>query len=283
MIKAVVLDIDGVVVGSKDGYNFPHPSKKVISALQQIHNSGIPVSFITGKPTITAIQNIKAVGIDNAHIADGGGTIINPVKNEIISVSQVRYEVLKELFELLPDASYVNPFSPEKYFLLKDIKNDFTDLYSRFLDHEPVLVDSLIDAVKDECITKINIFSFDETEKKKITEAVKKLSDKIDYNWTTNPHITPVQVMVVTSKGVSKQTGVKKLAGFLGISTSDVLGVGDTLHDWDFIQICGYKAAMGNAMQDLKDQINLEDEKQIIGGHIDDDGLIDIFRHFKLI
>lgn len=283
MIKAVVLDIDGVVVGNKDGYNFPHPSKKVISALQQIHNSCIPVCFITGKPTITAIQNIKAVGIDNPHIADGGGTIINPVRDEIISVSQVKYEVLEELFELLPDTSYINPFSLYKYFLLKNRKNNFTDLYSKFLGNEPIFVDSLIDAVKGECITKVNVFAFDDIEKKKVTDSINKLSDKLDFIWTTNPHITPVQVMVVTPKGVSKQTGVKKLAEFLGVKKDEILGVGDTLHDWDFIQICGYKAAMGNAMQDLKDQINLDDERQIIGGHIDDDGLLDVFRYFKLI
>lgn len=283
MIKAVVLDIDGVIVGNKRGFNFPHPSKKVISALQKIHSKGIPVSFITGKPTFTAIRNIQAVGIDNPHIADGGGTIFNPVSNKIISVVQVKHKAVKTLFELLGENIYINPFTIEKYYLNKKLKNNFTDLYSKFLGHSPILVDSLEKALISECVTKINIFAFNARDKEVITAVLNKLSDQLDFIWTINSHITPIEVIVVTPKGVSKRTGVKKLVGFLGISTDDTLGVGDTLHDWDFIEICGYKAAMGNAMEDLKEKIDKSDARQFIGGHIDDDGLLDVFRYFKLI
>lgn len=283
MIKAVVLDIDGVIVGNKRGFNFPRPSKKVISALQIIHSNGVSVSLLTGKPTLTAKKDIKAVGIDNPHIADGGATIFNPIRAEIIHITKIKQEIIEKLFKELPDNAYANPFSLDKYFLQDSLKKEFTNTYSEFLGQKPEYVNNILDAVEKTEITKINIFAFNESEKNEITKAVDKLSADLDYMWTTNSHIKPAQVLVVTPKGASKRTGVIWLAKYLNVNLSDVLGVGDTLHDWDFIEICGYKAAMGNAMEDLKEKIDKGDARQFIGGHIDEDGLLDVFRYFKLI
>ena len=282
MIKAIVLDIDGVIVGNQEGINFPHPSKKVSTILRKIHDSGIPVSFLTGKPTFAAAGNIRAVGIDNPHIADGGATIFNPMKNQIIHSENIDKKDILNLLNAIPKNTYVNIFSTKDYFLEKSLENDFTKKYAKFVGKYPKIVNDVKKIVEEEAIPKINIYAFSESEIEKIAKSIGRLLNSITLNWSTNPFISPVKVAVIANKKVSKRTGVEYLAKYLGVPLENVLGVGDTIHDWDFIEICGYKAAMGNATDELKEKINPNDSHEVIGGHVNDDGIIDIFKHFKL-
>ncbi|MCL4365842.1 hypothetical protein M1437_01295 [Patescibacteria group bacterium] len=43
MVKLIVLDVDGVIVGHKPGINFPYPNQKVIETLKAVCQKGIPV------------------------------------------------------------------------------------------------------------------------------------------------------------------------------------------------------------------------------------------------
>jgi len=40
-IKAIILDVDGVIVGDKAGYNAPYPPPEVINKLKQIREKGV--------------------------------------------------------------------------------------------------------------------------------------------------------------------------------------------------------------------------------------------------
>lgn len=283
MIKAIVLDIDGVIVGTKEGQNFPHPSQKVSSALRKIHDKGIPVSFLTAKPAFAAAENIKAVGIDNPHIADGGATVFNPIRNQIIQSNAIPTDTIVQLLRSLPNNTNVDLFSSDGYYHQASLKNEFTMLYTNFVGRAPVFTDDLEAVAKKERITKINIIAFNDKEKEMLNDIVKNSSKSYSFNWSSNPYLKPARILVVTAKGSSKRSGVEVLANYLNVPFDDILGIGDTLHDWDFLEICGYKAAMENATQELKEKINLRDPQHVIGGHVDEDGILDVFKYFKLL
>ena len=50
-IKALILDIDGVIVGQKKGFNSPHPHESVILALKKIKKNGTSISLCKQKWT----------------------------------------------------------------------------------------------------------------------------------------------------------------------------------------------------------------------------------------
>lgn len=52
------------------------------------------------------------------------------------------------------------------------------------------------------------------------------------------------------------------------------MGVGDTLGDWEFMKLCGYSAAMGDAPEELKKLANFT------APSVDKDGILEIFDHF---
>lgn len=283
MIRAVVLDIDGVILGDKKGFNFPHPSKKVREAIRKIHDSGIPVSLLSAKPAFTAYENIKSLGIDNPHIAAGGGVIFNPMRDEIINIIAIKPHDVLYLLKVLPKNVYVNFFGINEYYLQKNQVSKFTDLYADFAGRSPILIDDFKKIINKEPIMKINIAVFSKKEKEEISKIMKFLSNKFSFKWGLTPYLAPTQIMNVSAKGISKRSGIEYLAKYLKISLDEILGVGDEMFDWDFLEVCGYKAAMGNASDELKEKINVKDRHQMIAGHVNDDGILDVFKYFGLI
>jgi HAD superfamily hydrolase (TIGR01484 family) len=283
MIKAIVLDIDGVIIGNLPGVNFPQPSKKVTEVLKKIHDSGIPVSFLTGKTTFAAWENIKSIGINNPHIADGGAVIFNPIQNKIIKKDLINSKDLLKFMDALGKEAYVNFFTIDNYFLQKKLQNEYTKTYGKFIGKSPILVDDIEHVIRNQEISKFNISAFTDLEKERITRVLDNFSDKFNFSWSSGPNTGEVKTAVVTTKKSSKKSGVKYLSEYLGVSLDEVLGVGDTIHDWDFIEICGYKGVMGNGTEELKEKLDKTDQRHFIGGHINEDGIIDIFKKFNLI
>ena len=60
-----------------------------------------------------------------------------------------------------------------------------------------------------------------------------------------------------------------------------MLAVGDSLSDWQFIGLCGYKAAMGNASDELKKLVTKNQQGSFyIGPDVDNNGIIEILNYF---
>lgn len=71
MIKGLILDVDGVLVGGKKGYNWPLPNQQVIDELKTLRQKGIIVSLCTGKVTFAIHEIVHLAHLDNVHIGDG--------------------------------------------------------------------------------------------------------------------------------------------------------------------------------------------------------------------
>lgn len=286
MIKAVVLDIDGVIVGTKKGINFPNPDPNVCRALRKVHDSGIPVVFITAKTSFAASKNIKFVGVDNPHIADSGAVLFNPVRGELLHVKSISPIDIHHILSSIPSDTLMNLFTTKDYFVLKKPQEkfpEFVNKYADFMQRSPIIIDDFNEVIKNEQVIKINIYAFNAKKRKQLTEMISKSKGKFTYKRATSPHLSPVEVMVITSLGVSKRSGVEILARDLKVSLNEILGVGDMLQDWDFLEVCGYKATLANCSKELKSKLDFSDKRQFIGGHVDQDGILDILKCFNLI
>ena len=63
--------------------------------------------------------------------------------------------------------------------------------------------------------------------------------------------------MEITSNQNDIGTAIRAAAAQLGLPLEQVLGVGDSLNDIEMFNVCGIKAAMGNASSALKAQADL--------------------------
>ncbi|MBZ5550039.1 MAG: Cof-type HAD-IIB family hydrolase [Acidobacteriia bacterium] len=63
-------------------------------------------------------------------------------------------------------------------------------------------------------------------------------------------------VMVLPS-GVDKGTGLTAALARLGIAPAEVVGIGDAENDLPFLRLCGFSVAVANAIDSLKEQVDL--------------------------
>jgi len=56
----------------------------------------------------------------------------------------------------------------------------------------------------------------------------------------------------VTAALANKNAAVLKVAKMLGISTTEIIGIGDGYNDFPLLEACGYKVATENANENLK-------------------------------
>ncbi len=62
---------------------------------------------------------------------------------------------------------------------------------------------------------------------------------------------------MVLPQGVNKASGLLGALREIGVAPKDTVGVGDAENDEDFLALCGYSAAVANALPRLKRQVDV--------------------------
>lgn len=93
----------------------------------------------------------------------------------------------------------------------------------------------------------------------------------------------PSQNTVITVKGVSKKAASEDVLDYLNVSPGDVLGIGDTISDWNFMSLCKYAGVVGDASEELKELAKTKGEgNYFFGLSVDQDGFLQILNHYAL-
>lgn len=284
MIKAIILDVDGVIIGEKIGYNSPHPHTKVLSALKKIRENGIAVCLCTAKPHYAITEEIKGAHLDNPHIADAGAVIIDPIDNVIVEKHSIEKTLVKDMLKVLQDAHvYTEFYTVNDYFIQNDQSSEITKKHTHILQREPVLLFDIVSESTKYEITKIMPIAKDSEDTQRVSELLGQFSAQVSMSWGVHPVALPLQFGIITAKGSSKQEGAEAIVKSLGISFAEVLGIGDSTSDWSFIQLCGYGATLANGTDALKDLLKSKGEGKyfVSKGSVDENGIVEILNYFS--
>jgi HAD superfamily hydrolase (TIGR01484 family) len=281
-VKGIILDVDGVIIGDKAGFNFPDPHIKVIKKLRQIRKKGIPIALCTAKPQFSIREVIKKIGLDNYHIADGGGVVINPVQDKVVKENLIDPKLARQAIEFfLKKNTYVEFYTVYNYVIQKNQVSEITAKHTPILLKKPKVVESLASESLKSKITKIMLVAENEKDKQRLIKLLKPFAKKLNSYWGLHPSALPLQFGVLTAPGVSKKQGAREISKQIKVPFQNMLGVGDAKGDWQFINLCKYKACMGNASQELKDLVLKEDGKfSFVGPSVDENGIISILDYF---
>lgn len=275
MIKALILDIDGIVMGGQVGINFPLPSKKVTQYLKELAKTKIPICLCTGKTSFVVTNIIKHLQLDNYHITDGGALIYNPIRNKTLQAKNLDKDIVKQLINLSKDhLDYWQIYTQKSKYTLK---NKFPDEFQE-PGMEHTSLNNFEEIINNEAILKIELIYTPEKESvyRKIAD---KFKDNLSFQWTEVPVILPNKIIIITNRGVEKKNSVDFLLKQLQIDRKNVLSMGDTLMDWSFMNGSGYIATLMNAKAEMKELIT--QNNGFIGSHVNDDGLIEVLEHYK--
>jgi len=283
MIKALVLDIDGVLVGEKVGYNSPYPHPDVIKRMNVISSQGIPIILCTAKPHYSFQPIIESAQLANPHIAFAGGIVIDPLQNKIVESHPLAAPLAtKVLNACVAGGFYMELYTREAYYVLKSQVSPLTEVHTHILQQAPVLVDSLEEITQKQEIFKILPIVPDESGIQKVTDVLTPYIDSIETTWSIHPIANPHQFCNIAPKNVSKRQATLNVLAHLGIDAKDTLSVGDSTSDWKFMELTGFAATLENGQDPLKKLVEGKGDSGFIGGHVDTNGITSIFDHFGL-
>lgn len=283
-IKGVILDVDGVIVGEKIGFNSPWPHPDVIKAMSKIKLSGVPISLCTAKPHFAIDKIIEDAGLNNVHITDGGGVIIDPIGKKVIKKNLIPTKTAVKAIKAFVDTGiYTEFYTVDNYFIQKSQAGKITTKHAHVIQGEPLKTQSLSKESEKQEVTKIMPIAVDENHKRRVEEVFKPFSNKLVLSWGVHPVILPLQFGIVTAPGISKKQGATEISKAFEVPFENMLGVGDSGSDWQFVEMCKYGAAMGNAKDEFKKLVKGKGENySFIAPSVDNNGILQVFKHFGL-
>lgn len=242
-IKAILSDVDGTLLNYDGAYE-----KTVPGLIKDIQDKGIQFSVATGKAYFGEIERIIGeLNLSSLNIVSGGGMIIDWKTGKTpwyrpISEASTKYVVnyfhrLNKIFsiETKEHAYMTNSHGNSAY--TKDVTIEKFSLDSIPPGVLKILIHGSANLLPED---EIDTYIKNIRHNCKDVEAIK-FSIKNNYG------------LDVTSQASTKHTAVLEYGKILGIPPSEIVAIGDGHNDYPLFTACGYKIAMGNAPDELKE------------------------------
>jgi hydroxymethylpyrimidine pyrophosphatase-like HAD family hydrolase len=193
-------------------------------------------------------------------------------------------EAFKVVDAYLEASIYTEIYSIDDYYIQKSQQTELTKTHAHVLQRNPQIVDSLSSRITRSPIVKIMPVAKDEADKERLTELFKPFEEHLTLSWAVHPIALPHQFGIITAKGISKQQAAWEIANYEGVKKEELLGIGDSTSDWQFMEHCGYVGTMENGSSKLKELVVTKGKgaNGFIGGHVDENGVLAIFDYFNL-
>ena len=257
---ALFFDIDGTLVSFKT-HEIP-PS--TILALTQAKANGHRLFIATGRPPII-ITNLGAI----EHLIDGYVTTNGAlcfVGSEIVACNAIPSEEARLVVDDAIAKSYGLIVIGERDIAVLDPKGDVDDIFRRQLAVQNLNQAKPVEEVLSQRILQLTAFFSADYER----ELMARIPDCTSGRW--HPAFTDI-----TAFGADKGEGILDMARHLGFDPQYTIAFGDGGNDSSMIRRAGIGVAMGNALDSLKQEADYTTTS------VDEDGIRNALRHFKLI
>jgi Cof subfamily protein (haloacid dehalogenase superfamily) len=248
--KAIITDIDGTLapVALKSV-----PSKLVKNAIQKTQNKGVFFSLATGKPFSLVEYLIDELKLTAPIIVDNGAALYDPRTKKPILDFVIDNDEASQLLKFIIKNSKEYRLSCRKGNLHNCKELPQNDVVRKFI-------------ILDLPLGKTDVLIKELESHYKNLHIVKTSSDLgKEYN-----------AIYISSGNATKQHAVLKFAEILGISTQEIIGIGDHYNDFPLLMACGLRVAMGNAVPELKAIADY------IAPTVEEDGLAHVLNKFIL-
>lgn len=275
MKKIFFFDVDGVIIGTRKGFNYPLPHPDVIEFLKKLKKDGNHVCLCTGRAACGVKEIVRLAELTDLHITDGGIVISNPVNGDLFRCLSLPKMPAKNLVDaFLKNNIYLEIYTTKDYYVLKSKICDYTTIHEEILGCAPVVVDSFDQVLSAEEITKIFLITKGIEEKETVDKLFNSLNADLKTTWSTNPNMPDCNLSWISPKGISKAEAVKIVAKHYGVELLNCVGFGDTETDIEFVLECGESVTFESGEESIRMMV-LEKGGVILKG-VDVNGVLDI-------
>lgn len=244
-----MVDVDGTLVqNGKDNMPSQIVTEAVALASKKIH-----VGIASSRPIFYLRHIFDYLKLSGPSIINGGAQVIDIASKK----AYFRQPINKE--DILPVYEITKKFHVD---LIADT------------DDRPYEIKGTTPRIPREDILGLYIPSIDAPVVEKLRKrinAIPTLSSHITLSWTQGK-----LTISISHIKASKQHAILEVAKILGITTHEIIGIGDGGNDLPLLMACGLKVAMGNAVEDLKTIADY------IAPTVEEDGVAHVIEKFVL-
>lgn len=259
--KLIIFDVDGTLITKENV--IPDGVKEAIDALKR--NDHVTV-FFTGRPYSHVVPAVKDLGFDacictmGAYVSVEGKTVQNLLPDP---------SVVRELVQLIRACRLEAAFESEE-----GISFDETRPLSEFLYR--LKTNFAQRGFETEKGVDRETFSFS-----KLCVWTHENSDILRFEKEASKYLKIIgkkqNMMELVSRDVSIEKSINILMSHFEISLEDCYAIGDSINDLPMLRCAAHTAAMGEADDVLKTQV------EFVTSGIEEGGLVGFLRHYALI
>lgn len=262
MVKAIFFDIDGTLVSFKN-HQIPETTKQALKALRE---KDIKIFIATGRsPSQLSVLKEYIDFEFDGYIAMNGQYCFN--QKEVIHKQTVSKEDIESILPYLEERSEIAcSFVEVDYVYFNQANEKVNNLWAKLGTAAPKLyVDEAVRALTQPTY-QLSIYITEDEEE----EVLRYLPNCKAARW--HPTFTDI-----IPKDGGKNTGIGKVLEYYDIDLTETMAFGDGGNDKDMLQYVNIGVAMGNATDDVKAVADY------ITSEVDDDGIMNALKHFKII
>ncbi|GGJ29517.1 Cof-type HAD-IIB family hydrolase [Deinococcus roseus] len=256
MLKLVCIDVDGTLVGSSGTV-----TEEVWEATREARSRGQHLVICTGRPAFgKALGYAQKLDPEGWHIFQNGASIYHVQTGETLSASFPE-ELLPWLEQLGKEKNWVLELYSDTDYAVEDthrFAREHAELLGLPFDPRPFT------ALKGTPVRAQWVIPIEQTR-----ECMALMPESVTLSPAGSPIMPDAMFISMTRKGVSKASGIQKIADKLGLTIDQVMMVGDGHNDAEAMKVVGHGVAMANADDEARAAANHH------VGHVDEGGLIE--------
>ena len=246
MYRLVVSDLDETLLNHDRRVS--EEDKAAIARLRELGVKFVPAS---GRGYCSIDGTLRELGLYNAAgeyvISFNGGAITENHGHRLVHFAPMPFETADELYRrglhydvcihvYTKDTVYVYNFFPDEQAYLAG-RMEVTEVFEKNLDF-----------LRGQEIVKCLYTNTDHAYLEGITRELSSLTGNLDVSYSSGRYLE------FNPKGVTKGTGLRRLAELLHIDIRDTIAIGDNYNDMPMIEAAGAGAGVRNMVEELKAQ-----------------------------
>ena len=266
MKKYIFIDLDGTLTDSNKKV-----SENNIKAMNKLEEKDFEIVFCSGRNNDYLTNIANNCNTSRYIISSNGSMIYDNKENKVIHKDQIPFEILKKIYDYCEENEIAITFNTDKCrYFNKYFYKDKKDI--KIIDNYELLNDIII--------TQFVVGSYNYNQMLEVKEFLDKINELEIVNISTTMKLkqkdsTSGFFYDVVLKGINKGTGIKVFSNLMNIPKENLIAIGDHVNDLDMFKAVGYKVAMGNAYDELKDKANFITKTN------DEDGVMYALEHIE--
>lgn len=237
--KALLIDFDGTLVGKE-----ATASANLVAAITKVRQKGFIVSVATGRMFYGQVKQVcQTLGLTAPQIVRAGSEIIDPKSEQTMWLQCIPDETARRVIMLLKEKKIK--------FIVDKGKYAYVFAESDLPVFDPEIERRPFSSLEITNIPKIIVLArYDATESLRLKEQLGEMFKDIH---VVQFHFADRCGVDITSEKASKHLAALEYSKIIGINPHEMIGIGDSYNDYPLLTACGFKVAMGQSPQELKD------------------------------